>query len=63
MLSALARTHLHAFHGRIVSGEPRAVEVAAFAWTTLADVDRYAMAVADQQIVAALRGETWRQKD
>ena len=49
------RITLHAFHGRIVSGEPRAVEVAAFAWTTLADVDRYAMAVTDQRILAALR--------
>jgi len=57
------RITLHAFHCRIVDGEPQALEVAAIAWTTLADVDRYAMAVTDQQIVAALRGETWRQKE
>ncbi len=49
------RITLHAFHCRIVGGEPQTLEVAAIAWTTLADVDRFAMAVTDQRILAALR--------
>ncbi|MFN8484779.1 MAG: A/G-specific adenine glycosylase [Anaerolineae bacterium] len=51
------RITLHAFHCAIVAGEPRTVEVADIAWTTLADVDRFAMAVTDGAIVAALRKE------
>lgn len=49
------RITLHTFHCRIRAGQPQPLEVADIAWTTLDDVDRYAMAVTDQQIVAALR--------
>ncbi len=56
------RITLHAFHCEIATGEPRAVDVADIAWTTLADVDRFAMAVTDQAIVAALRKEVETQR-
>jgi A/G-specific adenine glycosylase len=49
------RITLHAFDCRIVAGEPQALEVADIRWTTLAEVEQFAMAVTDRQIVAALR--------
>ena len=49
------RITLHAFDCTLVAGEPRAIEVADVRWTTLDAVDQFAMAVTDQQIVAALK--------
>jgi A/G-specific adenine glycosylase len=51
------RITLHAFECTLVSGEPQALDAADIRWTTLDEVDRFAMAVTDQQIVAA-----WREK-
>ena len=46
---------LHAFHCAILSGEPRAVQVAAWRWITLDQVDECAFSAADHKIIAALR--------
>lgn len=51
------RITLHAFHAAHMGGEPRHLGVANHAWVTLDDVDRYAFAVTDRKIVAALRDE------
>ncbi|HIP72788.1 MAG TPA: A/G-specific adenine glycosylase [Anaerolineae bacterium] len=50
------RITLHAFHATHLRGEPQHIGVADHAWVTLADLDKYAFAVTDQQIIAALRG-------
>jgi A/G-specific adenine glycosylase len=49
------RITLHAFHARHLSGEPQHLGVADHAWVTLDEVDRFAFAVTDQQIIEALR--------
>ncbi len=54
------RITLYAFHCRLIEGEPQPLQVADLRWTTLAEVDQFAMAVTDQQIVAALRAEANR---
>jgi A/G-specific adenine glycosylase len=46
---------LYAFECQHIGGEPEAVECADWAWVTLGDLDDYAFAVTDQQIIAALR--------
>lgn len=47
---------LHAFHCRLVAGEPQCIGVADWRWVTLPDLGGYAFAVTDQKIIAALRG-------
>lgn len=49
------RITLHAFHARYVAGTPQNLGVAAHAWVTLADLDRYAFAVTDRKIIAELK--------
>ena len=49
------RITLHAFHAAYGGGEPQHLGVADHAWVTLADVERYAFAVTDRKIIAALR--------
>lgn len=46
---------LHAFHCRLVAGQPQAVQVADWRWVTLEELDRYAFPTTDRQIIAALR--------
>ena len=47
---------LHAFHCRLLAGQPQPIGVADWRWVTLTDLDSYAFAVTDQKIIAALRG-------
>ena len=49
------RITLHAYHAQYVSGTPQHIGVADHAWVTLTDLDNYAFATADRQIIAALR--------
>jgi A/G-specific adenine glycosylase len=49
------RITLHAFHCRLVAGEPRPLECADWCWITLGDVERFAFSAADHQVIAALR--------
>jgi A/G-specific adenine glycosylase len=49
------RITLHCFCARILSGEPQHIGVADHAWVTLADLNRYAFAVTDLQIITALQ--------
>jgi A/G-specific adenine glycosylase len=49
------RITLHAFHARYLGGEPQHVGVADHAWVSLEELERYAFAVTDQQIIAALQ--------
>jgi A/G-specific adenine glycosylase len=49
------RITLHAYHAAYVAGSPQHLGVADHAWVTLAELDRYAFAVTDQKIIAALR--------
>lgn len=51
------RITLHAFHARSHGGEPRDIGVADHAWVTLDDLDDYAFAKADRQVIKALRRE------
>lgn len=46
---------LHAFHCSHLSGQPKAIGVADYAWVTLDQLDAYAFPVTDQQIITALR--------
>ncbi|WP_420641599.1 A/G-specific adenine glycosylase [Candidatus Leptofilum sp.] len=48
------RITLHAFHARHLTGSPQHLGVANHAWVTLADLDKYAFAVTDRKIIAAL---------
>ena len=48
------RITLHAFHARHVSGQPQHIGVANHAWVTLADLEPYAFAVADREIIISL---------
>jgi A/G-specific adenine glycosylase len=50
------RITLYAFACEHVSGEPQAIECAAWAWAAPDELDGYAFPVTDQKIIAALRG-------
>jgi len=52
------RITLHAFHAAYAGGEIEHLGVADHAWVTLDDLERYAFAVTDRKIIAALRDET-----
>jgi A/G-specific adenine glycosylase len=54
------RIALHAFHCRLVSGHPRALDCGDWRWIRLDDVDRYAFSAADHKIITALRTLTTR---
>ena len=49
------RITLHAFHAHYLSGQPQHLGVADHVWVRLADLDRYAFAVTDRKIIAALQ--------
>ena len=49
------RITLRAFHAAYLGGEPQHPGVADHAWVTLDEVERYAFAVTDRKIIAALR--------
>ena len=49
------RITLHAYHADYLGGDPQHLGVADHRWVTLADVDQYAFAKTDLQIIAALR--------
>ena len=49
------RITLRAFHAAYLGGEPQHLGVANHAWVTLNEVERYAFAVTDRKIIAALR--------
>lgn len=49
------RISLHAFHCRLIAGEPRCLDCAAFRWVTLAELDALPMSVADRKIARALQ--------
>lgn len=51
------RITLHAFHARANGGEPQDIGTAGHAWVTIADLDNYAFAAADRQIIAALSNQ------
>ena len=48
------RITLHAFHCRVVSGEPQALGCADFRWVQLSELARFPFSVADQKIIVAL---------
>lgn len=48
------RITLHAFHARHIAGSPQNMGVTDHAWVTLPELARYAFAVTDQKIIAAL---------
>ena len=50
------RVRLHAYRCWIVSGEPRTIEVAEFAWVRPEEIASYDLPPADLPIVQALRG-------
>ena len=54
-LDVYKRQTLHALHAAYVAGEPQHLGVADHAWVTLDEVERYAFAVTDRKIIAALR--------
>ena len=49
------RITLHAFRCRLVSGEPRCLDCAAFRWVTPAELDTLPMSVADRKIARVLQ--------
>ena len=49
------RITLHAFRCRLVSGEPRCLDCAAFRWVRLAELDALPMSVADRKVAQALK--------
>lgn len=49
------RITLHAFQARFLGGEVAHLGAADHAWVTLTDIDRYAFAVTDRKIIAAVR--------
>ena len=51
------RITLHAFECRLVSGRPRAIQVADWRWVTLRALDGFAFAVTDRRIIQTLRKE------
>ena len=52
------RMTLVAFHARISAGEPQAVGVADWCWTSLDDIEKFPCPVPDRKIIAALRDLT-----
>ncbi len=46
---------LHTFECRLVGAEPQAIEAHAFAWVTLADVDKYSFGKADREVITAMK--------
>ena len=48
------RITLHAFHCRLVTGEPRAIGCADWRWVHLSEISRFPFPVADQRIITAL---------
>jgi A/G-specific adenine glycosylase len=52
------RITMHAFHCRLVSGQPRALGCAEWNWITLDQVERFAFSAADHKIIAALRASS-----
>jgi A/G-specific adenine glycosylase len=48
------RITLHAFECRLLSGRPRALQVADWRWVRLDEMDDFAFAVTDRKIIAAL---------
>ncbi len=57
------RITVHAGHAAYRGGEPQRLAVADFAWVTLAELDRYAFAVTNRQIIAHLREMAARQPE
>lgn len=51
------RITLHAYHARHVAGRPQHIGVADHAWVRFADLEQYAFAKTDRQIIKALRHE------
>jgi A/G-specific adenine glycosylase len=49
------RITLHAFHARHLAGEPQRLGVDDWRWVTLAELDAFAFAKADREIIAALK--------
>lgn len=54
------RMTLHAYHCRHTGGEPEPIECADWAWTTIDDLDTYALSAADRKIASALYDELKR---
>jgi len=52
------RITLHAFHCRPAGGDPQALDCAAWRWVRLSELPDFPFSVADQRIIAALKGET-----
>lgn len=57
------RITLHAFHATCISGGVEHLGVADHAWVTLDDLERYAFAVTNRKIIAALLNEVARPND
>ncbi len=51
------RITLHAFHCRLLDGEPRCLDCADFRWALPAEMAKLPMSVADRKVVQALVGE------
>jgi len=51
------RITLHAFHANYQGGEPQHIGVTDHAWVTLADLEKFAFAATDKQIITALRAD------
>jgi A/G-specific adenine glycosylase len=49
------RITLHAFHARHLAGEPQRIGVDDWRWVTLDELDAFAFAKTDRQIIAALK--------
>ncbi|MBX3000258.1 MAG: A/G-specific adenine glycosylase [Caldilineaceae bacterium] len=49
------RITLHAFHARLIEGEPQAIGCADWRWVTLEMLDAFPFPVTDQKIIAAVR--------
>jgi mutator protein MutT len=54
------RITLHVFDCQLVSGRPQAHDCAAWRWIRLDEVDHFVFSAADQQVIAALRGDALR---
>jgi A/G-specific adenine glycosylase len=51
------RITLHAFHARLIEGEPQTIGCADWRWVTLQTLDGFPFPVTDQKIIAALQEE------
>ncbi|MBC8248850.1 MAG: hypothetical protein H8E90_04165 [Anaerolineales bacterium] len=49
----------HAFHCRVVSGEPQALGCADVRWVQFDEFPRFPFSVADQKIIAVLQNAVW----